>query len=84
MNTKDKAYLLIKPIPYLLEDLQMKAQVDQSLCIGCALCVSMCDTVFAMNEDGISEPIINEIPENVLEDAEEAKDCCPVDAIVIE
>lgn len=84
MKTKDTAYSLIRPIVYLLEDLQMKAQVDQSLCIGCALCVSMCDTVFAMNDDGVSESIINEIPENLLEDALEAKDCCPVDAIVIE
>ena len=62
----------------------MKVQVDESLCIGCALCVSMCDSVFAMNDDGISEPIINEIPEAILEDAEEARDCCPVDAIIIE
>lgn len=62
----------------------MKAQVDKSLCIGCALCVSMCDTVFAMNKDGISESIINEIPNSLLEDAEEARNCCPVDAISIE
>lgn len=62
----------------------MRAQVDETICIGCAMCVSMCETVFSMNEDGISEAITGEIPESVLSDAEEARDCCPVDAIVIE
>lgn len=68
----------------ILEDLQMSIQVDESLCIGCAMCVSMCDSVFAMNEDGISEVIATEISSEMLEEAEEARDCCPVEAIVIE
>ena len=62
----------------------MKAQVDETLCIGCAMCVSMCDSVFSMNEDGISEAITGEISNDILSDVEEARDCCPVDAIVIE
>lgn len=62
----------------------MSIQVDESLCIGCAMCVSMCDSVFAMNEDGISEVIATEISSEMLEEAEEARDCCPVEAIVIE
>ncbi len=62
----------------------MTIQVDESLCIGCAMCVSMCDSVFAMNEDGISEVIATEITNDMMEEAEEARDCCPVDAIVIE
>ena len=62
----------------------MRAQVDESLCIGCAMCVSMCDSVFSMNDDGISEAITTEISDDILADAEEARDCCPVDAIVIE
>ena len=62
----------------------MTIQVDESLCIGCAMCVSMCESVFAMNEDGISEVIATEISNDMMEEAEEARDCCPVDAIVIE
>lgn len=62
----------------------MTIQVDESLCIGCAMCVSMCDSVFAMNEDGISEVIATELTNDMMEEAEEARDCCPVDAIVIE
>ncbi|MBP3887802.1 MAG: ferredoxin [Cellulosilyticum sp.] len=62
----------------------MNIQVDESLCIGCAMCVSMCESVFAMNEDGISEVIANQVTDEMMEEAEEARDCCPVDAIVIE
>ena len=62
----------------------MKAHVDESLCIGCAMCVSMCEDVYSMNDEGISVAIETEIPENVLADAEEAKDSSPVDAITIE
>ena len=62
----------------------MRAQVDESLCIGCAMCVSMCDSVFSMNDEGNSEAITADIADDVLADAEEARDCCPVDAIVIE
>lgn len=62
----------------------MKAYVDESLCIGCAMCASMCEAVFSMNEDGISEAIHAEIEGDLLAEAEEARDCCPVDAIVIE
>ena len=62
----------------------MNIQVDESLCIGCAMCVSMCESVFAMSEDGISEVIATEVTDEMMEEAEEARDCCPVDAIVIE
>jgi len=62
----------------------MSIQVDESICIGCALCVSMCDSVFAMNDEGISEVITNEVSDDMLADAEEARDCRPVGAIVIE
>lgn len=62
----------------------MKVQVDESLCIGCAMCVSMCDSVFAMNDDGVSEAITSEVSDDLLSDAEEARDCCPVEAIIIE
>ena len=62
----------------------MRAHVDESLCIGCAMCASMCEDVYSMNEDGISVAIDSEIPESLLSDAEDAKDACPVDAIIIE
>lgn len=62
----------------------MRAHVDESLCIGCAMCASMCEAVYSMNEDGLSVAIDAEIAEDVLTDAEDARDACPVAAIIIE
>ena len=62
----------------------MKAIVDQDTCSGCALCVSMCDSVFSMNDEGVSEAIATEIDATLVDDVTEARDCCPVDAISIE
>lgn len=62
----------------------MKAKVDENICIGCAMCVSMCETVFSMNDNGLSEAILEDIPSEHINDAEEARDCCPVDAISIQ
>lgn len=62
----------------------MKAIVDQDTCIGCALCVSMCDSVFNMNDEGVSEVIVAEVSAEFADDVTEARECCPVDAISIE
>lgn len=62
----------------------MRAFVDKDTCIGCAMCVSMCENVFSMNDEGVSVAIETEISADDINDAEEAKDSCPVDAISIE
>lgn len=62
----------------------MRAIVDQDTCIGCALCVSLCDSVFSMNDEGVSEVIATEVNTELVDDVTEARDCCPVDAISIE
>ena len=52
-----------------------KLKVDQSLCIGCGTCVGVYPDDFAFNDDGLANV--------VSEDAEEeARDVCPVGAIV--
>lgn len=61
----------------------MKASVDQDECIGCGLCPSICPEVFSMNDDDKAEAIVDEIPTDSLESAEEARDSCPVSAIDI-
>lgn len=62
----------------------MKAIVDQDACIGCALCVSMCEDIFNMNEDGLSEAINEDFPISLEDSVTEACDACPVEAIHIE
>ncbi len=62
----------------------MKAYVDQSGCIGCGLCASICPEVFEMNDDNIAQVICEEIPEDQIETAIEAQDGCPVSVITVE
>lgn len=62
----------------------MKASVDPDLCIGCGLCPSICEQVFSMNDDDKAEAIKQDIPEDAIDDAKEARDSCPVSAIDIE
>jgi len=62
----------------------MKATVDASTCIGCELCPSICPDVFKMGEEGIAHTIVDEVPPDVEDQAREAAESCPVDAISIE
>jgi ferredoxin len=59
----------------------MKASVDQDGCISCGLCIDVCPEVFSYNENEVSQAIEGDIPENVLKQAEEARDGCPVSVI---
>ena len=61
----------------------MKAQVDRDLCIGCSLCVEICPTVFQMDNDMIAKVIVDEVPGEVLAQAEDAASSCPVSAITL-
>lgn len=62
----------------------MKAFVDKDTCIGCGLCVSICEEVFSMDDDGTAVAIDGEISAEYQDSAVEAKDSCPVSAISIE
>ena len=61
----------------------MKAKVDQSLCIGCGLCVTTCPDVFRMNDDGVAEAY-QEYSTDLSASVNEAVDGCPVGAISTE
>lgn len=66
----------------------MKITVSQEGCIGCGMCIDICPEVFKYNDDFkseiISEEISEKIPEELQSKAVEAKDACPVDAIIEE
>ena len=62
----------------------MKAYVDKETCIGCELCPEICPEIFEMEDDGLAVAKDSEIPEDLLEDAQEAEESCPTDAITIE
>jgi ferredoxin len=40
--------------------------------------------VFAIYDDGVAEAIVDEVPEDMEDDAQEAADGCPVTAIEVE
>ena len=60
----------------------MRLIVDQDLCISCGLCIDTCPEVFDWNDDGKADVIVDPIPEEFEDAANEAKDCCPTEAIV--
>lgn len=63
----------------------MKAHVDQDTCIGCGLCPSICpDVFFLSDDDGKAHTCVDEVPEELQDDAEEAAASCPVEAITTE
>ena len=61
----------------------MKASVSEE-CIGCGLCESTSPEVFAIGDEGTAEAIVDEVPEENEDSAQEAADNCPVGAITVE
>jgi ferredoxin len=62
----------------------MNAYVDQTGCISCGLCVSMCPQVFVFNEEGKAESFVDPIPAGAEESAQNAANSCPVSVIEIQ
>ncbi len=61
----------------------MKAIVDPDICIGCELCPTICPEVFQMGDDGLAHAISGKIAPELEDNASEAAQSCPVQAIKI-
>lgn len=59
----------------------VKVHVDPDLCISCGACVDICPDVFDWNEEGIAQEQVDEVPEDFEDQAKEAVESCPTDAI---
>lgn len=59
----------------------MRVKVDQELCISCGACIDACPEVFEWNEDDKAQSIVEEVPADVEDQASEAIDSCPTNAI---
>lgn len=62
----------------------MKAEIDRDGCISCEACADTCPEVFRMADDGLAEVIVDEIPPDHEDAAQEAADGCPTSVISIE
>ncbi|OAT85481.1 ferredoxin [Desulfotomaculum copahuensis] len=59
----------------------MRVTVDQDLCISCGSCVDTCPEVFDWNGDDKAQAIVDEVPGELEDQAHEAVENCPVNAI---
>ena len=71
----------------------MQFKVDQDACIGCGACASICDEVFEINDEGLSEVKVEEnkekeefvsVKEELQDEVRDAADSCPTGAIEVE
>lgn len=62
----------------------MKVKVNSDACIGCGACTAIAPDVFEINDEGISEAMVNEVMEDEVDNAKEAIESCPTGAIIEE
>jgi len=59
----------------------LRVKVDQELCISCGACIDACPEVFEWNEEDKAQSIVEEVPADVEDQASEAIESCPTNAI---
>ena len=71
----------------------MKVKVNKDACIGCGACAAICDEVFEINDEGLSEVKVEEenkekeefvsVKEELQDEVRDAADSCPTGAIEV-
>ena len=61
----------------------MKVKVNKDACIGCGACAAICDEVFEINDEGLSEVKAEEVKEELQDEVRDAADSCPTGAIEV-
>ena len=60
----------------------MKVRIEDT-CTACGLCVDTCPDVFEMGDD-IAQVIVDEVPEGLEAEVQQAVDECPSESIIVE
>lgn len=58
-------------------------EVDRGKCCGYGMCAEVSPAVFSLDEGGLAVANMTEVPEDLIESAEEAAYLCPAEAISI-
>ena len=61
----------------------MKVTIDREACIGCGLCVQVCEAVFELDGDSIAVAKTNPVPAQHEAACKEAAESCPTEAIKV-
>lgn len=59
----------------------MNFKVNKDLCIGCGACQAVCPEVFEIEDDGLAHAYVDEVKDELKEDAIDAMEGCPTSAI---
>lgn len=59
----------------------MRVWVDDGICRGHGMCLTLCPEVFSLTDDGYAEAINSDVPPELAEATREAIACCPEQAI---
>lgn len=59
----------------------MKVIVNKDSCIGCGACAAICEDVFEIGDDGLSQVKVETVSEDKEDACREAVESCPTAAI---
>ncbi len=62
----------------------MKVKVNKDACIGCGACAAICDSVFEIDDEGISTVKEEKVEDDKKQEVQDAVDSCPTGAIEVE
>lgn len=62
----------------------MKVKVNRDACIGCGACAAICDTVFEIDDEGLSVLKKEEVEEDEKQAVVDSLESCPTGAIETE
>lgn len=62
----------------------MKVILNKDACIGCGACAAICDSVFEIDETGVSKVIKENVDGDEIELVNDAIESCPTEAISFE
>lgn len=61
----------------------MKVKVNKEACIGCSACAAICDTVFEIDDEGLSVVKKEDVKEEEKQEVVDASESCPTGAIEV-